>query len=225
MDKSTPDLRDLYAAHARPNAPHVEEPAWERLALDACSPGERERILDHVVRCAECAAVYRGLAELEEGARAFDPQSPGRPVLGEADIGLGLRPWGFLGGMAAAAALVWALARPALAPAPVAVSSPDSMRGSETARPRALEPAGRQDAAPASFRWEPQPGARAHRVEVFDASGEPLWKSAEVSGATLAWPAALPAKAGTYYWQVVALPASGRAADAVASAMVSFELP
>jgi hypothetical protein len=226
MDKSTPDLRDLYAGHTRTATPHVEEAAWERLALDGCSPGERERVLDHVVRCAECASVYRGLVELESGARAFDPEAPARPVLREADIGLGLRPWGFLGGMAAAAAVVWVLARPALAPAPVAVSSPELTRGAEASRPRAVEPVGRLSTAPESFRWEPQPGARAHRIEVLDASGELLWTSAELEGVTLAWPAGLKlVKPGIYYWQVVAVPSSGRAADAVASPMVSFELP
>src|SRR5512145_1860801 len=96
-------LRDLYAAHARPGTPHVDEGAWERLALGEAGPEERERVLDHVVRCADCAAVYRGLAELEAGAREFDPGAPREPVLGGAEVGLGLRPWGFLGGLAAAA--------------------------------------------------------------------------------------------------------------------------
>jgi hypothetical protein len=217
-------LRDLYAAHARAGTPHVEEAAWERLALEACSPAERERVLDHVVRCAECASVYRALGELEAGARAFDPGAPTGPVLSEADLGVGLRPWGFLGGLAAAAAVVWALARPALAPAPAPLPSPEVMRGADPARPRALEPMGHQRATPAFFRWEPQAGARAYRVEVFDASGEPLWKSPEVSGTSLAWPAALSVKPGTYYWQVVALAGSGQPADAVASPMASFEI-
>jgi hypothetical protein len=216
-------IRDLYARLARAEMPHVAEEAWERLALGEAEREERQRIVDHVVRCLDCATVYRGLAELETEAREFDPGVPARPVLGQAAWQSGLRPWGFLGGMAAAAALVWALARPALAPAPPVATSP-VMRGAEAARPRALAPGGRQTSWPEAFRWEPLAGARAYRVELFDASATPVWQSAEMTETTLSWPAWMMLKDGTYYWQVVAIPESGRLADGVASALVKFEI-
>jgi hypothetical protein len=216
-------IRDLYARQARPETPHVVEEAWERLALGEAEREERQDIVDHVVRCRDCATVYRGLAELETEARAFDPGVPARPVLGQAGWQPGLRPWGFLGGVAAAAAVVWALARPALAPAPP-LASPPVMRGAEAARPQPLTPVGRQTAPPAAFRWEAVPGARAYRVELFGASGEPVWTSPEVTGTTVNWPVGMRVKLGVFYWQVVAIPESGRAEDAVASPMVSFEI-
>jgi hypothetical protein len=217
-------LRDVYGRQARSVPPHVAEEAWERLALGEASRAEREAALAHVVRCAECAAVYRGLATLETGARAFDPGAPSRPVLGGSEPGLSLRPWGFLGGVAAAAAVVWLLARPAVAPTPAPIDTPAATRGAEPATPRAIEPVGRLSTAPAAFRWEALPAARAHRVELLDGSGEPLWTSPEVTGTSLAWPAAVAARPGTYYWQVVAIAQSGRAADASTSPMVSFEI-
>ena len=217
-------LRDLYARQARPETPHVTEEAWERLALGEAGRDERHHIVDHVVRCQDCATVYRSLAELETEAREFDPGVPARPVLSQAGWQAGLRPWGFLGGVAAAAAVVWALARPALAPAPPVVSPP-VMRGAEdAARPRPLAPLGRLTAPPAEFRWEAVSGARAYRVELFDAAGASVWTSPEVTGTTVRWPVGMRIKLGTFYWQVVAVLATGRTADAVASPLVSFEI-
>jgi hypothetical protein len=223
MNEDAGRIRDLYARLARPETAHVTEEAWERLALAEAGPEERQGIVDHVVRCLDCATVYRGLAELETEARGFDPGVPARPVLGQAGWQAGLRPWGFLGGVAAAAALVWALARPALAPAPAVVSSP-VMRGAEAARPRPLSPLGRQAAPPAAFSWEAVAGARAYQVQLFGASGAPMWTSGEVAGTRVSWPVGMRMKLGTFYWQVLAIPAGGRAADAVASPMVSFEI-
>lgn len=219
------NLRDVYARHARSVPPHIAEEAWERLALGLAEPPERELAIAHLVRCTECAAIYRGLATLETGARAFDPGAPSRSLLGGAELGVSLRPWGFLGGLAAAAAVVWLLARPAVAPTPAPIGTPAVTRGAERATPRALEPVGRLTAAPAAFRWEPLPDARAHRLELLDGSGELMWTSPEVTGATLAWPADLRPRPGTYYWQVVAVATNGRPADAATSPLVSFVIP
>jgi hypothetical protein len=216
-------LREIYSRHARAEG-HLTEEAWERLALGGAGREERERLVDHVVRCAECAAVYRGLAELETEARGFDPGAPARPLLGQAGWQSGLRPWGFLGGMAAAAALVWALARPAMAPAPPPASAPPVMRGAESARPQPLAPVGRHTTLPAHFHWEPLPGARGYRVELLDAAGVAVWTSDEVAGTSVGWPAGIRVRPGTSYWQVVAVAPTGRAADAVTSPMASFEI-
>jgi hypothetical protein len=217
-------LRDVYARQARSVPPHLSEETWERLALGLAGGPERELAIAHVVRCTECAAVYRGLATLETGARAFDPGAPARPVLRGSDPGLSLRPWGFLGGVAAAAAVVWLLARPAIAPTPAPAGTPAVTRGTEPAVPRALEPVGRLAAAPTAFRWSPLATARAHRLQLLDGSGELLWTSLDVTGTSLAWPSAVAAKPGTYYWQVIAVAPNGRAVDEVTSPMVSFEI-
>jgi TolA-binding protein len=69
---------------ARETAGHPDEDTWVRLACGELDEPERERLASHVVQCAECATIYRGLAELRREAVSLDPTSrlhlPPRPV-------------------------------------------------------------------------------------------------------------------------------------------------
>lgn len=56
--------------------PHLDETTWERLALGELPAAEREAALAHVVRCAACAATWRGLLALGREARTFDRGVP-----------------------------------------------------------------------------------------------------------------------------------------------------
>jgi hypothetical protein len=194
-----------YAARAAGEpAGHLDEAAWERLACAEGEPAERERAFDHVTRCTECAAVWRSLSSLRREAAAFDPAAPRARTRPEAPAR-----W-VVAGLAAAAVLVAASVTlmPAARRGP-SVAEPTRSR-TDAARPRALSPVGRVVAAPAEFRWEAVPGARAYRVRVYR-DAELLWSSAETPGTTLAWPATLQLSTGRYFWQVVAIPSWGRA--------------
>jgi hypothetical protein len=69
-------LREAYAGLSRTSDAHLDDATWERLACGELRGGEREAALAHVVACAECSELWRGLDALREGARAFDPQVP-----------------------------------------------------------------------------------------------------------------------------------------------------
>jgi len=214
-------LRSLYALRPDPAADHLGEDDWLALASGAAASSARERALDHVVRCGQCAHVYRGLSELEEGARAFDKGVP--QAVGPAPLSaLQTTRWGWWGGLAAAAALVWAIAqpRPALAPAPEATGS--DLRGSQEARPALVEPMGPVARWPERLRWEPVAHAHAYRVRILDGEGDELWASPAIAETSIAWPAQIAPRPGRTYWQVTAyLGASD--ADSVPSVLASFD--
>lgn len=55
---------------------HPSEDDWVALTTGSLEPGARERMVDHVVGCDECAAVHRALTELRREAAAIDPAAP-----------------------------------------------------------------------------------------------------------------------------------------------------
>ncbi len=222
MAEAEQTLRGLYALRESPADPHLGEDDWLALASGEGPASHRERAIDHVVRCASCARVYRGLTELEEGAREFDKRAP--QVLGPAPLdALGTTRWVWWGGLAAAATLVWAIAqpRPALAPAPQPNGS--ELRGPEQTRPVLLEPLGAVVRWPERLHWEPVAQVRGYRVTILDGEGNELWASPLLAETAIAWPAQVPARAGRVYWQVTAYPQGATDADGVASVLASFD--
>jgi len=219
-------LRGLYAARAPQGGPHPTEDDWVRLAGGELDEGARSALVDHVVRCSDCAAVYRSLVDLEEGARAFDATLP--RSLGAARLALGQTArWGTWTAIAAAAAVVFAIAQPrrALAPAPSAAPAPSTgleLRGSSR-RPEPTEPVGAVARWPEQLRWSASDGARAYRVRILDAEGDVIWTSPLVAATAVAWPAEVAPRPGRLYWQVIALPEGGREADAAASVSAGFD--
>ena len=69
--------RDLSASGA-----HPDEDLWVRLASGELSEDERVPIVDHLLSCAECSAIYRAVAHVQQRASSFDPGAP-REVNGE----------------------------------------------------------------------------------------------------------------------------------------------
>ena len=52
-------------------------------------------------------------------------------------------------------------------------------------------------------------------VKLSTADGLPLWTSGELTATTVEWPGSVPASAGTYLWQVVALRDGREVAESV----------
>jgi hypothetical protein len=185
---------------------HPPEEAWERLALGELSERDRLSLVDHVVDCAECTRIWRALAEVERGARRFDPGVPRAGAAPSARPGPRAWRWGLGGAVAAAAAaalVVWIGVGPQ-APEPQRQPAGETFRaGTEApARPLLWAPLG-EVAAPGAFTWEAVPEAVSYRLELLDADGEIIWSAATAETST-AWPATLPRSPGRYYWRVVA---------------------
>jgi len=185
---------------------HPPEEAWERLACGELSEYERTTLLDHVVGCAECTRTWRALAEIERGARKFDPGMP-RPGLAlPAARGPRAGRWGLGGALAAAAAaalIVWVGVRPQPSVPPAQPPGETFRSGPEQpVQPVLRAPLGAV-AAPQAFTWEPVPEAVSYRLELLDADGEIVW-SAATAETSAAWPSTLPRSPGRYYWRVVA---------------------
>jgi len=220
MPESDERLRVLYATLALPEGGHPTEESWERLACREMDPAEREKTLDHVTRCADCARVYRALDALAEGARTFDPGVPNAPARV-----LPFPRWALLAGLAAAAALAVVVLRPATGPRVPAAPASDGFRGAaRSLDPVPLAPRGRVSGLPAELRWQGIATPTLYRVVVLDAEGEGVWSSGEVDGTALAWPAELSLKPGSYFWQVTALPKGGLPGDRRASSLIAFEV-
>jgi hypothetical protein len=217
-------LRELYAARDPHPGPHPTEDDWVRLAGGAMDEAGRSAAVGHAVRCSECAAIYRGLVDLEEGSRAFDATLPRR--LGAAGLALGeTARWGAWAAVAAAAAVVFAIAQPRRVPVPAA--APPAAAGTElrggSPRPELTEPLGQAVRWPEHLRWTASDGARAYRVRILDAEGDLIWTSPLVTATEIAWPAEVAPRPGRLYWQVIALPQGGREADGVASVLASLD--
>jgi hypothetical protein len=211
------------ALTARPDpAEHPDEETWVRLASAEIPEGERQALLDHVVRCGECARIYQGLRMLATEARSFDAtvpafEPPPRVVTEPRWLAAGA-----LG--AVAAAVVFLLVRPPISPdavAPAHLPSSD-LRSDGVSAPVPLRPLGQLAHRPGTFDWRPMPEARAYNVRLLDAQGEVVWTSPEVVEPSTELPAAVPLARGRHYWQVLAHPASG--GEPIASKVVDFEL-
>jgi hypothetical protein len=214
-------LRLAYA-EAETSVPHLSEETWERFAFGELSVEERERALEHVSRCVECARVLRALSLLEAEARAIDPAVPARlSAPAEPSRRRGLL---WTAAAAAAAVALW-LTLPSFPPGRPAPGSPstDSLRSATGAsRPVPKSPLDRVASAPEGFSWEGTEGARAYRVELLDADGESIWTSGEVAETRVPWPRDVASDPGRYYWRVVAILAER--GETVASPLVSVDL-
>ena len=208
-------LRRVYTEGARAADAHPDEATLGRLLGGDLAPGVREATLEHVARCAECAAL------LQHGARCGDcaeilEVKPVRPTA--------TRGWGLWGGLAAAAALVAGVAiwprLGTVGPAP----DPEALRAGPAAALAPIAPAGRLDAPPARFSWQGLPDAVAYRVVLLDERGEPVWTSAEGQDLWCPWPSKLPLPPGRYAWQVIAT-LRGAGTERVASPLLALDAP
>jgi hypothetical protein len=221
-------IRELYAgSNAQPRSDHPDDRSWEAMALGELPPKQRQELLDHVSRCADCAQVYRGLKMLAAEAALFDPAVP--PPASKRLLPFRSR-WVY-GGLAAAAVLVVMLrpvSQPGTSPPPGLPGTarlPEETRSSLESAPVPLEPTGIVKAPPRVFRWQAMAGRSRYRIELFSRTGDLLWASPSVEGTTVDWPSSVPRPAGRYYWQIIALAEASRPLTApAASPLVSFDI-
>ncbi len=129
------ELRQLYLDDVdaqRRDGAHPSEDDWVALTSDTLEPELRDSMADHVVGCADCAAIHRALTDLRREAADVDPAAPAL-----ADVSS--TPWWLrYGAVAAAALVVVALAAALLSrPAPVASPGPPSSTAASTSAPAA----------------------------------------------------------------------------------------
>ena len=198
---SDESLRKIYGASAA--APdHPSEDALFALLGQGMSSDARERVVDHVARCGECADVLVHLARCDECPPEAGIKSLATPARSP-------RSWGLWGGLAAAAAVTALLAWP---PAPNphdAAPDGEAVRAGAAVGLAAVAPVGPQKSAPAAFRWNGVPDALTYRVIVRDARGELVFSSGPRAETYCPWPTAKALAPGSYTWQVVAATRSG----------------
>lgn len=213
-------LRELYEAGAGGGQVHVEDELWERLALGEVDESERERALEHISRCPQCAEVYRTLTELENEARHHGLRVP---EAGFTSPRQGSRTWWL--GLAAAAAIILLFTIP-LWRSPPPSPSPEGMQlrqQTTSERPEPLAPIGSLPEPPHAFSWRALDDGWSYRVELLDPGAELLWESAPLEQSSVEWPAEVTVESGAeYYWRVLADPVGG--GPAIESRLVSFSV-
>ena len=74
MLKMQADFETLTRSTTR--ASHPAEHEWVSFATGSLNASERERFSNHLVSCAECAAVYRAVTHVRFDASTFDSSAP-----------------------------------------------------------------------------------------------------------------------------------------------------
>jgi len=169
---------------------------------------EREAVVAHLVECAECRREYIEAGEVVGTAR---------PKWVGVRTGIGL---------AAAAAVAFAVMPRAFPPAATTVTPDVSMQRTalrEVAAPiRLAAPADgeRLTGAAVHLSWHPDGNDALYRVTVQTEAGAVVWKT-ETHDTSYALPPVVPLTGGvTYYWIIDALHADGRSARSSANAFI-----
>jgi hypothetical protein len=207
-------LRRLYA-DTESSSDHPSEDTLAGLLAHGTSSDERERVVDHVSRCGECADVLRHLARCVE----CPPETGVKPL---GTRGQPTRSWRLWGGLAAAAAVATFLVWPPGPDGTPGTPDPEVLRAGASAGLAPESPVGPQKGSPTEIRWRAVPEALTYRVVVRDARGEPVFVSPALSEASCPWPAERTLAPGAYTWQVLARTRNG---EETASALVHFSLP
>ena len=205
----------------RPVGSHVDDEQLVRLASNEVESDERNRIMDHLAQCEDCAFIWRAVEQVQKAAPTFDPGAVPESAPGPATVGeRSLRPatW-----VALAASVIAALALATWTGRSARVPDPSRVvRSAAVAAPIPSSPGEAERVADPSFSWEGVDGAEAYRLELFDRLGQPLWTSGVIHGLAASWPDSVEKVPGTYFWRVAALRGDGE--DPVTSGLVSFEL-
>lgn len=191
---------------------HLDEAAWEHLAVNQLTGAEREALLRHVLACADCSEIWKALLGLKRGAEAEgllpSPNPARRPLWRSTFVPLAL-----------AATVVLAVAGILMTRQP-APTTPVVRGNSAIAPIEGLMMAYSAGGVPTLI-WTPVPGAARYRLEIFSDDGRPLW-SGEVAAPPAAWPSGAPRAVGAYRWRVEALGSNGAVAR---SQLAAVELP
>ena len=204
-------LGAAFRSARKPTGTHLTESEWERLTCDEMTPAERDTALVHIMSCAECTTIHRGLMELRKGAAEIEDARR------QNDSGSYYRRWTIAGSLATAAAIVLAL----LINRPTRVEPDNVMRSSSAAvvmnvmSPRANEPL-----IDRKFSWQGVSGATAYELRVSTQDGVRIFTSRrDETFAEL--PREIELGAGTYYWRVLAFKGD---AEVAASPLIPFTL-
>lgn len=185
-------LAGAYRATRKPSGDHLTPDQWERLACDELRGPDRERALAHIESCGECTAIHRGLLELREGATEIENRSP------RDNAGLAYRRWSIAGGLATAAAIVFAV----LINQPARVDPNDAMRSGLEKPIVTLIPSA-QLGPSRTLAWQPLEGADRYELRVTTTDGKPVFTSRrDQTSARIPLEIALQ---GEYFWRVIAL--------------------
>jgi hypothetical protein len=189
-------LQDAYRALMKHRTPggHLDEATWDRIVGGDIETAARDHAFDHVVECAACSRVWRGILDLKSEA-----ETQGLIAAGAAAATSRWR--SHYVPLAIAATLVIAVAGVMMTRPPAPESG--TVRGTAAvATVEGLMMAYDRAGVP-TLVWPPTPAATRYRVEVFFEDGRPAW-SAEMAAAPARWPDATPRARGAYRWRVEA---------------------
>lgn len=219
------DLRAAYRAGSHPSGEHLSEATWEQLACGELEGDARRIAHEHILTCRECSAIARAVLTIQAEAPTFDPAAP-RPGLPSqrSPVTWLRRAWVPALLTAAAALVLFAVVRPQSGSVPTVgqpLGSAPILRSANSASPPVpIAPTGTVSVATPTFEWQPVEGASSYVVEVLDATGEPLWTSAEVAVTELPWPGTI--DPGQYFWRVTAWRDNG--GPPITSQLTDFEV-
>jgi len=193
-------LQDAYRELIRDGARggHLDEPTWDGIATGEIDASARDRAFDHVVQCAECSRIWRGILELKK-----DAETQGLIPAGAPPSTAFWRSWA---PYAIAASLVLAVGSVVLyqrSPGS-AVNQRVVNRGAALPEITGTSYAG----ASKTFSWTPVQGASQYRISVFTRDGLPVFTST-VASASAPWAERVAAPPGSYTWQVEDLTSAG----------------
>jgi hypothetical protein len=215
MKTSLTEVSRIYLDHLRGGKPATGEacPTIERLAqcvLAAVPRKERDEIVGHAANCAACAAALKNLLDVSaetDRVAAEIKRSVGR---GQAVESKGAKAfWGRLAGKPAFAVIAGIFVLAVMIFSVFKFLDRTGTRGGPEARIILVSPvAGSLSRAGLEFRWEGLAGADHYRVELFDSSLKPVWRSGPITGNEVR-----PADGvgnglnvgETYYWMVTAI--------------------
>lgn len=203
MDDET--LGQAYRQTRAHKAAHLTEEEWTALQLSEVSPGDRQRLLGHILACGDCTTVHRSLLALANGASKFDPASS--PTSALVSVRSAPRSWWYAGGLAVAATIVAAVLLNVRPLAPKVSDDVTRSAGPGAARVSVVTPQPDAVLKDRRLAWSEVPGAERYEVVINGADGALIWTA--TTGATEAIIPAEQLSPGRYYWQIRALNQNG----------------
>ncbi|MEO1369834.1 MAG: hypothetical protein AAFX50_21840, partial [Acidobacteriota bacterium] len=216
------DLARAYRGRTEPEDRGDCPGADELMALveGTLDDARRDEILDHLVACSACAAEVRvareamaflaggaDAASVEAGPPATIADLDGSPAPASARGRTSTRPraarrrrrWIGLAAMLLMASGLWWLQSPSEPP-----GAGGAVRTTSPATAVAPAPGDVLASAPGLLAWPAQPGAEGYRVEVFDSTARPLWRSSWLDGPSSPLPPELveDLAVGSFLWRV-----------------------
>jgi hypothetical protein len=176
---------------------HLDDGAWQRLGAGDAVLSERDLLFAHIMTCAQCSEVWRGISFLRQQAEAeglIERRTPARSW----------RSWFVPAAIAASLVIAVGAVIVMRPPAP----ADNVVRGTAALSPvEGLMMAYASDGTPMLL-WTPLSTASTYHVEIFSEDGNPLW-SGDVTAPPMRWPADAPHARGSYRWRVEAQDGGG----------------